>query len=65
MYRGSAMYPELYTRRRLAPIFLARLIALAPFVAISTLAQQPATKLYQIGYLVAGSAGGRGQCPPQ
>lgn len=58
-YRGSAMYPDLYTRRAVVTSCLAKLLALSPVVAmpLAGLAQQPATRIYRIGYLVAGSAG--------
>jgi len=58
-YRGSAMYPDLYTRRAVAADCLAKLVALSPIIAMSRAvrAQQAATRIYRIGYLVAGSAG--------
>ena len=54
-----SMCPDLYTRRAATTNCLARLLALSPIVAMSLAvrAQQPATRIYRIGYLVAGSAG--------
>lgn len=53
------MCPDLCTRRAATINCLARLLVLSPIVAVSTAvqAQQPAARIYRIGYLVGGSAG--------
>jgi len=54
------MYPDLYTRRAVATNCLAKLLVLSPIGAMSLAAQaqQPAARIYRVGYLVTGSAGG-------
>ncbi|HSC65504.1 MAG TPA: ABC transporter substrate-binding protein [Caldimonas sp.] len=52
------MHPDLYTRRAATTNGLARLLVLSSFLTSSPAvrAQQPATKMHRIGYLVGGSA---------